>query len=65
MKLKINGLKKGKPKLLKDNGQLTKGKVVNENLITTTKNNIENKYKKDGFYNAKAVVLTYSRYNSG
>src|SRR5690606_17982566 len=37
---------------------LTKGKVVNENLLTTTKNYIENKYRKDGFYNAKAVINT-------
>jgi outer membrane protein insertion porin family len=36
--------------LIKDNS-LTKSKVVNENLITTTKNYIENKYKKDGYYN--------------
>jgi outer membrane protein insertion porin family len=32
--------------------------VVNENLITTTKNYIENKYKKDGFYNTKVTINT-------
>ena len=47
--VKFKGLKKSKTEqLIKDNG-LTKGKIVNENLITTTKNYIENKYKKDGF----------------
>lgn len=56
--VKFTGVKKGKIEgLIKDNG-LTKGKVVNENLITTTKNYIENKYKKDGFYNTKVNVNT-------
>ncbi len=56
--VKINGVKKSKvEELIKDNS-LTKGKIVNENLITTTRNYIENKYKKDGFYKAKAIVRT-------
>jgi outer membrane protein insertion porin family len=56
--VKITGVKKSKVEgLIKDNG-LTKGKVVNENLITTTRNYIENKYKKDGFYNTKVTVHT-------
>ena len=56
--VKFTGVKKSKVEgLIKDNG-LTKGKVVNENLITTTKNYIENKYKKDGFYNTKVNVNT-------
>lgn len=56
--VKIQGVKKSKIEgLIKDNG-LTKGKIVNENLITTTKNYIENKYKKDGFYNTKVVINT-------
>src|SRR5690606_4115382 len=38
---------------------LTKGKIVNENLITTTKNYIENKYRKDGFYRTKVIVSTH------
>ncbi len=53
---KIVGVKKSKAEtLIKDNG-LTKGKIVNENLITTTKNYIENKYKKDGFFNTKVNI---------
>lgn len=55
---KITGIKKSKAEdLIKDNG-LTKGKIVNENLVTTTKNYIENKYKKDGFYNTKVNINT-------
>ncbi|KAF2511916.1 BamA/OMP85 family outer membrane protein [Flavobacterium foetidum] len=56
--VKIVGVKKSKVEgLIKDNN-LTKNKIVNENLITTTKNYIENKYKKDGFYNTKVVITT-------
>lgn len=56
--VKITGVSKSKIEgLIKDNS-LTKGKVVNENLITTTKNYIENKYKKDGFYNTKVTINT-------
>ncbi len=51
--VKFVGVKKSKVEgLIKDNG-LTKGKIVNENLITTTKNYIESKYKKDGYFNTK------------
>jgi outer membrane protein insertion porin family len=54
--VKFFGIKKNKTEaLIKDNG-LTKSKVVNENLITTTKNYIENKYKKDGYYNTKVNI---------
>ncbi|WP_026707605.1 outer membrane protein assembly factor BamA [Flavobacterium frigidarium] len=54
--VKFVGVKKNKTEaLIKDNG-LTKSKVVNENLLTTTKNYIENKYKKDGYYNTKVNI---------
>lgn len=54
--VKIVGVKKSKIEgLIKDNN-LTKNKIVNENLITTTKNYIENKYKKEGFYNTKVTI---------
>jgi len=63
--VKIQGVKKGKIEgLIKDNN-LTKGKIVNENLITTTKNYIENKYKKDGFYNTKVAINTIPDTTSG
>ena len=56
--VKFLGINKSKIEgLVKDNG-LTEGKVVNENLITTTKNYIENKYKKDGFFNTKVTINT-------
>ncbi|WP_196827019.1 outer membrane protein assembly factor [Flavobacterium sp. CG_9.1] len=56
--VKFVGVKKTKTEgLIKDNS-LTKGKVVNENLVTTTKNYIENKYKKDGYYNTKVNINT-------
>ena len=56
--VKFVGVKKNKIEaLIKDNG-LTKGKIVNENLITTTKNYIENKYRKEGFYNTKVTITT-------
>ncbi|WPR72743.1 POTRA domain-containing protein [Flavobacterium sp. NG2] len=56
--VKFVGVKKNKVDgLIKDNS-LTQGKVVNENLITTTKNYIENKYKKDGYFNTKVNINT-------
>ena len=56
--VKFVGIKKSKTEeLIKDTG-LTEGKVVNENLITTSKNYIENKYKKNGFFNTKVAINT-------
>lgn len=55
---KLNGLKKSKTETLIKEAKIKKGAVVNENLITTTKNFIENKYKKDGFYNTKVAINT-------
>ncbi|GAA4273991.1 POTRA domain-containing protein [Aquimarina gracilis] len=55
---RIEGVKKRKAEeLIKDNN-LTKGAKVTENLITTTRNFITNKYKKEGFFNTKVVVNT-------
>ncbi len=63
--VKITGVKKSKTEgLIKDNS-LTVGKIVNENLITTTKNYIENKYRKDGFYNTKVNIVTVADTASG
>ncbi|AUS04835.1 BamA/OMP85 family outer membrane protein [Pseudotamlana carrageenivorans] len=56
--LKINGVKKGKQdEIIKENN-LNKGVKVTENLITTTKNFLTKKYKKDGFYNTKVHINT-------
>ena len=56
--VKFVGVKKNKTEALIKDNSLTKGKIVNENLITTTRNYIENKYKKDGFYNTKVSINT-------
>ena len=56
--VKIQGVKKGKVEELLKETDLKKGKIVNENLLTTTKNYIENKYRKDGFYNTKVIINT-------
>ena len=53
---KVRGVKKGKIESILKDTDLKKGKVVNENLVTTTKNYLENKYKKDGFYNTKVSI---------
>src|SRR6478752_10043883 len=54
--VKFVGVSKSKTEgFIKDNG-LTNGKIVTENLITTTKNYIEKKYKKDGFFNTKVYI---------
>jgi len=54
--VKIVGLKKNKNEELLKELALTKGKVVNENLLTTSKNFIEKKFQKDGFYNTKVFA---------
>jgi outer membrane protein insertion porin family len=56
--VKIKGVKKGKREDIVKETELTKGKVVNDNLITNTKNYIEKKFKKDGYFNAKVNVNT-------
>ena len=52
--VKVTGVKKGKISGIIDENKLTQGVKVTENLITTTKNYLENKYKKEGFLKAKA-----------
>ena len=54
--VKIQGVRKGKIEGLIKDTDLNKGKIVNENLVTTTKNYIENKYRKDGYYNTKVAI---------
>lgn len=36
--------------------EIVKGKIINENLLTTTKYYLTNKYKKEGFYNTKISI---------
>ena len=56
--VKIVGVRKGAQETLIKDNNLTSEKIVNENLLTTTKNYIENKYKKDGYYNTKVNIAT-------
>jgi len=54
----IEGVKKSKFEEIKKENKLQAGAKVTENLITTTKNYLENKYKKQGFLNAKVSIST-------
>ena len=56
--VEIKGLKKGKiEEIIKENS-LQKGVKVTENLITTTKNYLESKYRKKGFLNTNVSIST-------
>jgi len=54
----IEGIKKGKKDEVIDENNLSPGVKVTENLVTTTKNYLTNKYKKKGFLNTKVTVRT-------
>lgn len=54
----IEGLRKGQIKDLKNELKLTKGRKATENLVTTTRSFIEDKYRKKGFLYADAKVKT-------
>lgn len=56
--VKIEGVKKGKFEEIKTENKLQKGTKVTENLITTTKNYLTNKYKKKGYLNANVNIVT-------
>lgn len=56
--VKFTGVKKNKIEQLIKDTDLKKGKVVNENLITNTRYYLENKYRKEGFFNAKVNINT-------
>lgn len=54
----VKGVKEKKvPEIIKEN-KLQPGTKVTENLITTTKNYLENTYRKKGFLNAKVNIST-------
>lgn len=36
--------------------KISEGKIINDNLIATTKNYLTNKYRKDGYYNTQVTV---------
>lgn len=54
----LNGLKKAKKAEILKDLDIKKGTVINDNLITNTTNYIQNKYKKDGFFNSKVDIKT-------
>ena len=55
--LEVNGIKKRKIEEVVKENKLQIGVKVTENLITTTKNYLENKYKEKGFLKAKVNIL--------
>ena len=63
--VKFTGVKKSKVEELIKENSLTKGKIVNENLLTTTKIYLENKYKKDGYFNTKVNIRTIADTTNG
>jgi len=56
--VKVTGVKKSKIEAVVKDNKLEKGTKVTENLITTTKNFLVKKYKKQGFYNTKVNINT-------
>jgi len=54
----INGIKKGKIETIVKDTDIKKGKKLSKNFLATTKNYIENKFKKEGFLNAKVTIDT-------
>ncbi|WP_437399050.1 BamA/OMP85 family outer membrane protein [Flagellimonas lutimaris] len=54
----VYGVKKQKVEDIIDDTDLKKGKKITESLIANTKNYLQNKYKKQGFLNAKVNIAT-------
>ncbi len=57
-KVTVYGLKKKKIDEIIKETDLKKGKKVTESFISNTRNYIQNKYKKDGYLNAKVTIAT-------
>ncbi len=54
--IQITGLKKTKKETLLKELSIKPNRIINENLITTTKNYIANKYRKEGYYKTKVNI---------
>ncbi|WP_236262787.1 outer membrane protein assembly factor [Aggregatimonas sangjinii] len=54
----VYGVKKRKVESIIDDTDLKKGKKITQSLIANTKNYLENKYKKEGYLNAKVTIAT-------
>ncbi|WP_394975378.1 outer membrane protein assembly factor [uncultured Croceitalea sp.] len=57
-KVTVYGVKKRKIDEIIDDTDLKKGKKITESLIANTKGYLENKYRKQGFLNAKVNIAT-------
>ena len=57
--VKFVGVKKSKITSFTKDTDLKPGKVVNDNLINTSKNYITNKLKSDGYFNTKVNITTH------
>ncbi|MDT0605597.1 BamA/OMP85 family outer membrane protein [Croceitalea rosinachiae] len=57
-KVTVYGIKKRKVQGILDDTDLKKGKKITESLIANTKGYLENKYRKQGYLNAKAIIVT-------
>ena len=62
--VRIQGVKKRQQEELIEENDLVPGAKVTENLITTTRNYITNKYQEDGYLNTKVVINTVSAQDS-
>ena len=56
--VRLQGVKKKAREEIIKESELTPGAKVTENLITTTRNYIRNKYQEDGYLNTKIVINT-------
>ena len=57
-KVTIYGVKKGKIEDIIQDTDLKKGKKITESLISNTKNYLQNKYKKQGYFNTEVFIAT-------
>jgi len=57
-KMEFPGERASKAKTLQDEVKIKAGDMVNDNLMVTTKNFFQDKYKKEGYLNAKVTVDT-------
>ena len=57
-KVTVNGVKPRKVEDILEDTDLKKGKKITESLIANTKNYLQNKYKKEGYLNAKVNIAT-------
>ena len=57
-KVSISGIRDRKARDIINDNELKKGQKVTQNLLTTTKNYILNKYREQGFLNAQVIMST-------